>query len=81
MKKYLLSFVLGQLFLLVPLVQVVSANCSFSVSGSSSGSCWNASASYSCDGTNGDPSFNCSANYGGCDWGNVSVFYFTGTCV
>lgn len=80
MKKYMLSFLLGLWALLFPLVQIAMADCSFSMSGSSSGSCWNVSVSYSCDGTNGDPTFNCTASYGGCDWGNVSVYYYTGAC-
>lgn len=80
MKKVLFSLILGLSVFLFPLAQTALADCTFSSSGSSNGSCWNITFSYSCDGRNGDAIESCAGSYGGCDWGDVTVYYSTFTC-
>jgi hypothetical protein len=80
MKKFILTFGLAQVFLLLSLVQIVRADCSYNQSCSSSGDCAHCSATISCDGTNGDLEYSCTANWGGCDWGDVSVYYYNLVC-
>jgi hypothetical protein len=77
MKKIVIRFILGQFLLLFPLIQIAKADCSISVTGNTSGNCWNMTMSRSCDGTNGDPLESCTMSMGGCDWGGISVFYMT----
>ena len=76
----MLSFLFGQLLLLVPLAGTAGANCTVTMSGSSSGNCASMEYSYSCDGTNGDPLESCSGGFGFCDWGDVTAFWSYDTC-
>ncbi|MDQ3634250.1 MAG: hypothetical protein M3405_07035 [Acidobacteriota bacterium] len=80
MKKFLLCFALSQALLLFPIVQTATAACTFSSSGTSNGECYNIDYTYSCNGKDGDQTVSCGGSYGGCDWGDVTVFYQTSTC-
>jgi len=75
MYKGLYSIVIALVTLFAPLLAVNAQDCTFSMNGSSQGDCFDVTMSFSCD-----DGVSCVINYGGCDWGDVSVIYYHGTC-
>lgn len=71
--KFALTVFLGMLFVF-PL-RISAQDCSFSSTGSTNGDCVDATLTITCD-----DGLECSFAFGGCDWGDVSSTYFTGSC-